>query len=865
MAKKFTKLMLKQSWHDKTVQETVDFWQVNVETGLSEKEVEKRRKIFGLNKLLGKKDISSFILFLKQFQSPLIYILIVAGIVMFFVGDWTDTVVIFSAVILNALFGYWEEHKTLNILEKLKKTLKTKAYVLRDGQKKEVLQQELTPGDVVFLRVGDRVPADGRLIAVNNLKVSEAVLTGEWLSASKQSQVISTEVHLAERDNMVYSGSLVEAGLGQMIVTAVSEYTESGKIATLIREAKEEPSPLQKKLDKFGKLIGILVSGLAFLIFIGGIIVGDDIFKIFEASVAMAVGGVPEALPVVMTIILVIGMDRLLKKRGLIRKLSSVETLGSTSIICFDKTRTLTQGQMELAEVESLDDSLIFKISALCNEAFIENPTAKSEKWRIKGAPTDKALLLAGYKNGQLKPRLEKVSIELDRLPFDSKYKYQVTLRQEQESNYLYISGAPDRLLALASNRSGWQEKIDKMASQGLRVVGFAYKKVSKGKKKITSTDLNNFNFEGLLAFKDPLRRGIKKAIRLAKEAGLKPIIITGDFSRTAQSIAEEAGILVKENEILEGRELDKMTDEELEKKCSAIKIYARSEPKHKIRIVKAWQKRGEVVAMVGDGVNDSPAIKQADIGIALGSGTEVAKEAADLVLLNDSFSVIVEAIKQGRILLDNLRKSIAYVLADSFSSVILIGTTNIIFGWPLPVLPVQILWNNLVEDTLPNVAYAFEPGEKNVMQRGPSPAKTPLLNKEMKILIFGTGLIDEFLTVILFWYLWKFLALDLDYVRTMIFGAISLDTAFVIYSYKSLRKNIWQINLFSNRWLLASSGVVILAFALAIYNPVLQRVLHTIPLGFGSWLILLGVGLVSVLIIELTKWYFIARHELDD
>ncbi len=865
MINKINKSIFTKDWHNYDVKEALDFLEVNVKTGLSSRQVKERQGVFGQNKLPAKKEISSFVLFLKQFQSPLIYILIIAGIVMFFVGDWTDTLVIFAAVILNAIFGYWEEHKTLNILEKLKKTLETKAYVLRDGQKKEIFQEELVPGDIVFLTSGSRVPADGRLLEANNLKISEAVLTGEWMSASKTTSSMSKEAHLAERHNMAYSGSLVESGLGKMAVTGVGKYTETGKIATLVREAKEEPSPLQKKLAQFGKTIGILISILATIIFIGGVIRGDNVFKIFEASVAMAVGGIPEALPVVMTVILVIGMDRLLKKRGLIRKLSSVETLGSTSIICLDKTKTLTQGQMELAEVKSDDKFLTFKIGALCNEAFVENPSESLEKWRIKGSPTDRALLSAGHKQGIFKMDLEKRSIEIDHLPFDSKYKYQVNLRQEKDAKYIYITGAPERLLAVSKNKDAWQKKIDQLASRGLRVVGTAYKKVDKKKKKILKSDVKDFNFVGLLAFKDPLRPDIKQSINLAKKAGLKPIIITGDFSQTAQAIANEAGISVQEDEIIEGRDLDNLTDAELEKKCTKIKIYARSEPKHKIRIVKAWQRKGKAVAMVGDGVNDSPAIKQADIGIALGSGTEVAKEAADLVLLDDSFSVIIEAIREGRVILDNLRKSIAYVLADSFASVILIGTTNVILGWPLPILPVQILWNNLVEDTLPNIAYAFEPGEKNVMRRGPSPIKVPLLNKEMKILIFGTGLIDEFLTVLLFWYMWKYLALDLAYVRTMIFGAISLDTAFVVYSYKNLRKNIWEINLFSNKWLLASSATVFLAFILAVYVPVFQKVLHTVPIGISSWLVLIGVGIISVLIIELTKWYFIAKHETEN
>lgn len=860
------KSLLSKTWHDISAEETSRFLQVDTERGLTDKQIAERRKIFGLNKLPEKKDLSNFTLFLNQFKSPLVYILIVAGIIMLAVGGWTDSIVIFGAVLVNAIFGYFEEHKTLNILDKLKKVLVTKCNILREGNKLEILQADLVPGDIVILSAGDRVPADGRLIMTNNLKVSEAVLTGEWIASRKNTETIDKSSHLAERTNMVYAGSLVEAGIGHILVTAVGKDTETGKIATMVRETKEDPSPLQRKLAKFGKTIGILIGGLAVIIFIGGVLRGDNIIEIFEASVAIAVGGVPEALPIVMTIILVIGMERLLRKKGLIRKLSSVETLGSTSIICFDKTKTLTKGEMELAELESDNKELSAKIAALCNEAFIENPEADKNEWIVKGAPTDKALLMTGSEFNVFKAELEKDSLEIAKLPFDSKYKYQLSLRQEKDGKYLYMSGAPERLLKLSNNTDKWQDKIDQLAAKGLRVVGVAIKKVvDNHSKEIKEDDIQGFNFVGIMGFQDPLRDGIKEAIKISEQAGLKSIIITGDFSKTAKAIADKAGIKVNDDEIMEGRELDKLNDKELSEIVKKIRIYTRSEPRHKIRIVEAWQRVGKVVAMVGDGVNDSPAIKKADIGIALGSGTEVAKEAADIVLLNDSFEIIIKAIEQGRTILDNLRKSISYVLADSFTSVFLVGLCNVVLGWPLPILPVQILWNNIIEDTLPNIAYAFEPGEKDVMKRKPLPPNAPLLNKEMKTLIFGTGLIDQFLALGLFWYLWRNLGLDLDYARTMVFAAIALDTAFVIYSYKNLRKNIWKINLFSNKWLLASSVVVISTLAMAIYLPIFQKLLHTVPLQLKDWGILFLMSMVAVGLIEATKWHFIARHETED
>ncbi len=853
-------------WHNLSWQEVVKKLNSDFRKGLSRKEVETRQKKLGKNLIPEEPSFSSLKIFLDQFKSPLIYILIIAGIVTLALKAFTDSIVIFLAIFINALFGFWEEKKTSKILEKLKKVLKTKAIVLRDGQKIEIFKEELVPGDIIYLKAGDKVPADGRLIEVENLKISEAVLTGEWIPSQKTTKTLPKETPLADRENMVYMGSLVETGLGKAICTETGTRTEAGKIALLVKETKEEKTPLQKKLTGFGKIIGILIGTICFFIFVGGILREGNALEMFEASVAIAVGGIPEALPVVMTVILTVGTERILRKKGLVRKLSSVETLGSTQIICFDKTKTLTQGKMELDRIESENKNLALKIAVLCSEGFIENPKDSKENWKIRGSPTDKALLKAGIERGLLKPELEKKSLEVNFLPFDSSNKYLLSLRKEGGKYFLYVSGAPERILEKSLNKKDWLEKLEKLTEKGLRVIGVGYKEISNLKSQISNLNelANDFNFVGLIALKDPLRPEVKEAIKVCKQAGMKPILVTGDHKLTAIAIAKEAGFKLKEESVLEGKDLDKLSDKDFGKILEKIQIYARVEPKHKMRIIKAWQEKGKVVAMTGDGVNDAPALKKADIGIALGSGTEVAKESSDLVLLNDSFSIIIKAIEQGRVILDNLRKSISYILADSFTSVILIGFAKIIFGWPLPILPVQILWNNFVEDTLPDIAYAFEPKEKGIMKRKPVPARAPLLTKEMKILIFCTGLIDEFLMLILFWYLWAHLGLNLDYVRTVIFGAICIDTAFVIYCYKSLRKNIWQINPFSNKWLVISSIVVFLAFALAVYLPPLQTLLHTVPLGIGDWLILIGIGILSMFLIEITKWYFISKKETE-
>ncbi len=853
-------------WHSHSAEEVVKTLNADLEKGLTTEEVETRRKKYGPNALPEEKISSKIGLFISQFKSPLIYILVIAGIITLILGKWTDSIVIFMAVLINAIFGFWEESKTSNILEKLKKVLETRTIVLRDGHKLEILQEELVPGDIILLRAGDKVPADARLLEGKNLKIDESILTGEWIPAAKHPNILQESTPLADRDNMVYMGCLVEDGEGKAVVVGTGIETEAGKIAALVRESKEEKTPLQQKLVGFSRVIGITISVICLFIFIGGILRRGDLLEMFETAVAIAVGGIPEALPVVMTVVLTIGMERILRKKGLIRRLSSVETLGSAQIICFDKTKTLTEGKMEVTKIVAQDTDTALKIAVLCNEAFIENPEDPPDSWKIIGSPTDKALLAAGRNKGISRAELEKRSTEISRQPFDAVHKYMLSLRKEKEETVLYISGAPERLLNKSINSNYYEKKLNVLTQKGLRVIGVGYKKISdEDVHNLNLNDLaNELTFAGFFGLRDSIRKDVKEAIQVCQFAGMKPIMITGDHRLTARVIAREVGIEVGEENIIEGSELDSLTDAEFEKRLEKIKIYARSEPQHKMRVIESWQKKGMVVGMTGDGVNDAPALKKADIGIALGSGTEVAKESSDLVLLNDSFGIIVKSIEEGRVILDNLRKAIAYVLADSFCSVILVGVATIIMGWPLPILPVQILWNNFVEDSLPNIAYSFEPEEEDVMQRKPSPSKSPLLNREMKVLIFGTGLLDQFLALGLFWFTWKHLGLDLDYARTMVFGAICIDTAFVVYCYKSLRKNIWKINLFSNKWLNIASVVVFVTYALAVYLPPLQKVLHTVPLGVLSWLVLILIGITSMFLVELTKWYFISRHRTD-
>ena len=863
----------------------------NPELGISDEKASKIRESSGYNTLPEKKGITSLTIFLNQFKSPLVYVLLIVGVIVYFLEQHPQNLFqsgfVLASVIINSVFGFFEEKKVSKVLEKLTHILKAKAVVIREGIKKEINRKDIVPGDIIVLEPGEKVPADARLISTNELKVSEAVLTGEWLPADKKTKVLEETTPLADRDDMVYSGTIIESGSGLAIVVAIGQETEVGKIAKLLKETKEERTPLQRKLEKFTSVIVKVILASTLVIFGLGLLRGDSPIEMFETAVAISVSGIPESLPIVMTIILVIGMERLAKKKGLVRRLASVETLGSTQVICCDKTRTITEGEMEADKVITVENTfdikpgvkdttyeMSLKIAAMCNDAFVENPKDSYDKWRVGGTPTGKALLMAGAKAGFLKPEYEKSHPTVKSLIFDSVNKYQASIHKIDHRYILFVCGAPDRLLKVSKyvqlnygkrelNEVRLEEIeriLNRLALKGSRLICTAYKEIQKPEEDINlEEEIKDLTFTGLISMNDPIRVGVKTALETCQEAGMKVVIITGDHRNTAKAIANKLGLSVDDENILEGTDLEAMSVEELSKIVERIVIYARTEPKHKSKIVEAWQKIGKVVAMTGDGVNDAPALKKADIGIALGSGTDVAKETSDLVLLNDSFSIIVDAVEEGRVILDNLRKGISYILSDAFSSTVVVGF-SMLMGWPIPLFWTQILWNNIVEDTLPNIAFAFEPKEKDVMKRKPYPADSPLVNKEMKFLIFVTGLIDEILTFALFWYLWGYLKLDLEYVRTMIFGGICVDTAFVIYSYKSLRRNIWDINIFSNKWLLLSSVMVLFLFSIAIYFPPLQVLLHTVPLVFSDWIVLIVIAIASLLLVEATKYVFIAR-----
>lgn len=883
-------------FYQKTIKEVLSEMEVpDAGRGLAVSDVKYRREKFGLNQIETKSTEGWYKILWRQVKNPLVYILAIAGSVTILLQDFTDAIIIALTLGINISIGFYQEQKMSREISSLNSALAQKATVIRDGRQKEIDAKNLVPGDIIVLKIGDMVPADARLIKTTYLKVNEAALTGEWLPQQKKSEVINqTNVPLGDRENMVFLGTLVEEGKGLAVVTGTGFRTQMGKIAGYVRGVKKDKTVFEKRLSKLSHLIGILVAFVSLLIIFLGILSGKDFFEMFLVGVAIAVSAIPESLPIVITVILVIGAKGILKKRGLVRRLKSVETLGSTTIICTDKTGTLTEGKMQVVKIltgtnellrqgngfskinQNGDEShiTVLKIVLLANEATIENPQDDLANWIVRGRPTDRALLTAGIGAGLDQEKLQQQYIKIDELPFDSSRKYYLGLYHHQNHNTLFSVGAPEVLIKKSvkldldgkivkldrDRKKKLLKQVDDLGKQGLRVLAVGYRNfLNREVKKIEgSLDNDGFGltFVGLVALKDPLRPDVKKNIKIAQKAGLSIVMVTGDHALTARAIAAEIGLEVQDDQIMVGQEIAKASPKEMSEMVKKIKIFARVEPADKLKIVRAFQDNGEVVAMTGDGVNDTPALKRADIGLALGSGTDAAVQTADLVMLNDSFSIIVAAIRQGRIIFDNIKKTLAYLLSDSLSEIILVAG-SIIFALPLPILPAQILWINLVSDSLPGMALALEKGEKDVMKRKPRGKKTRLFDAEIKFIVFAIGIFTNLLLFGIFcWYFKE--SFNIEYIRTVIFAALGLDSLLYIFACKSLRKNIWQIDIFHNRLLWFSVFFGLATVLAGVYIPVLQTLLKTQSLALFDWVIVGVLALVDLFFIELAKWIFI-------
>ncbi len=863
-------------------------------SGLTKKEYVSRLNKYGPNELPREKPVRKLIIFLTQFKSPLIYILLFAGIISIILNEPVDAMVIFGAVIINTIIGYIQENKASQALQKLRELVLHNAYVIRNGNEIQVNANELTIGDIIVIKSGNKIPADARLIEATNLKINESSLTGESIAVEKNIKSLPSGTSLADRLNMIYAGTICVKGSAKAIICEIGTNTEIGKIAELVSTTQKETTPLQKRLTKFSQFIGILIGIISVIVAIIGIAQGRDTLEMFLMGVSIAVASIPEGLIVGVTVILALGMQQLLKRKALTRKLVAAETLGSTTVICTDKTGTLTEGKMHVSEIiighsttqqpttlkNSKTIQLALKIGAICNEAIIENPHEPLTKWKIIGDPTEAALLSAASQASINKTILLKNEPKIAILPFDSANKFMITLHKKDNAYSLYQKGAAEKLLNKSNfyfenNKKKKLTKIDKiklnntykkLTKRGLRVIGVATKNF-KSRKKIDPNFINwndydnNLTFIGFIALKDPLRKEARDTIKICSEAGIRPVVITGDHKLTAQAIAKEIGLTVKESNILTGTQLNRISDTSLKKIVNKVNLYARVNPHHKLRIVKALQSKGEVVAMTGDGVNDSPALKAADIGIAVGEGTDIAKEASDIILLDSNFKTIVAAVKQGRVIFANIRKVITYLVSDSFSEVILI-VGSIICGMPLALLPAQILWINIVNDGLPDFSLAFEKAEKGIMNDAPLSKNEPILSKEMKIIIFAAGIIRDIFIFSIFYYL-HHNDYNIDYIRTLIFAMIGVDSLFYIFSLRNLREPIWKTNILDNKMLILAVLISFWLLIISIYWPPLQKALHTVPLSLNSWIVILLVAVSTIIMIEIIKIKFISKKTL--
>ncbi|MDP3769661.1 MAG: HAD-IC family P-type ATPase [bacterium] len=881
--------MLK-NWHSISLSEIFATEKSSVD-GLSGQDADQRLKQFGRNDLPQEKPYSKIRLFFSQFNSPLMYILLATVAISFSLKHYSDTIFIIVVLLINTTVGFYQENKANQSLLALKRMVKVRARVLRDGYEKEIDSEELVVGDIFILKAGDKVPADGRIIESKGLKINEASLTGESQAAEKEPiDTLPGTAALSERTNMVFMGTIVEEGRANVVVTATGLETEIGKVVSLLKETKERKTPLQLKIASLSRSLGTVILSIISVILILGYLTEKSFADIFVAALALAVSAIPEGLLPAITVILVLGTRRILKQNGLIRKLAATETLGSVTVICTDKTGTLTEGKMQVSHIltstyELMHDGIdglakgekvngveshisALKIATLVNGAFVENPDAELQEWVVRGRPTEQALLLAGMQAGLKKHELEKQYPVVDRIDFGSDLKYAASLhRISERANALYVMGAPEEIIARSVDFDvdGRQEKLgsaqsdamfkkfESLTEKGLRVLACAHRNYDMTAKYENLTELvNGLTLVGFIALKDPLRQDAKESIAVTKKAGIRTVIITGDHKLTARAVAEEIGLEANDNNILEGKDLEAMSDSDLREKAKHISIYARVSPRHKLRIVGALQVNGEVVAMLGDGVNDAPALKAADIGVAVGSGTDVAKEVADFVLLDDNFKTVVKSVEQGRIVFQNIRKVFIYLVADDFSELFLF-LGSMAMGFPLPLLPAQILWINLVEDGFPGISLTTEQETAGVMDEKPRDPKEPILNKPIKRWMTAIFFITGLAAFLLFFILWKVTG-DLHKTRTIVFALMCVDSLVFAFSIRSFKRTIFRKDIFSNRYLVGAVIISMLLLLLSVYTSPLQKLLGTQPLGIIEWIIIFGVTLVEIVLVEFSK-----------
>jgi len=857
------------------------------EEGLTESEAAKRLAQYGPNRLVDEAKISRLAILLHQFTSPLIYILLIAACVTLLLREYIDTGVIVAVVLLNAVIGYIQEFKAEQSVRALKQLLVAKARVVREGMEKEIPGAELVPGDIVLLASGTRVPADLRLLHTNELRVDEAMLTGESLPVEKTTAVMEGDnLTHADQLNMAFMGTAVVNGRAKGVVTATASATVLGEIADEVRDIGLVKAPIQEKIEQFSKTIGLLVMGASISLFAVGILLGNSVREMFMVAVAAAVATIPEGLPVVVTIAMAVGVARMARNSAIIRKLPAVETLGSTTVICSDKTGTLTRNEMTVTRLfdgehvfdisgtgyelkgklqrdgdqvsvgENPSLELLLRIGLLCNESDVYE---EEGRFRVDGDPTEGALIVSAQKGG-LRCETEKENYpQLDLVPFESERGYMATLHRTGDRNLILVKGAPERVVDMCTADRQQEETTlqtaNDFAGEGMRVLAFAWKEVPVEQEELTHHDAESgLTPAGLQGMIDPPRDEVIEAIAGCKEAGIRVVMITGDHAVTARAIGLELGIIKPDDAVLNGRELEGMDDDELFARVNEVSVYARVAPEHKLRITRQLIRHGEIVAMTGDGVNDAPALKAAHIGIAMGiTGTDVAKEASDMVLANDNFASIFSAVREGRIVFDNLRKVTFFLIPTGVAAIISIMIT-LILGIPIPYLPAQLLWINLITNGLQDVSLAFEPGEKGIVNRPPRHPQESIFSR---LLMQRTILVGLVISAGVVWNYTEALSQgnSLENGRTVAVTTMVFFQFFQAWNSRSEHESIFRINVFGNIFLFYSMIAAFLAQLAFVYAPPLQWVFRTVPLTAGEWLRILAVSATVLVVVELDKW----------
>jgi Ca2+-transporting ATPase len=866
-----------ENWHTLTADQAAQRLETSPESGLSPDHAASRLAHFGANELKEKRARSPWRMLLDQFSDFMIIVLIVAAIISGFVGDVEDTVVIIVIVILNAVIGFVQEYRAERAMAALKRMAAASARVLRGGRIETVSAAELVPGDAVLLEAGNVVPADLRIIETARLKIDESALTGESVAVEKQVAAISVvDAPLGDRLNLAYKGTTVVYGRGRGLVVATGMHSELGKIAALLSEDTETRTPLQQRLARFGKRLAIAALAICVLVFLIGILRGEPLLLMFMTAISLAVAAIPEALPAVVTISLALGARKMVRQHALIRRLPAVETLGSVSVICSDKTGTLTQNKMHVTAMYA-DDVLrttwpvsgepwatLLQALALNNDAHLD------QHGKARGEPTEAALLHAAQAAGYDKAVLEQEAPRLLELPFDAERKRMTTVHRAGTEVIAYTKGSPEAVLPLCVSRlgSGGEHAIDSdvllrqaeaMAADGLRVLAYAYRRwqvlPDSIPHAVVETELVFIGFAGLI---DPPRGEVKEAVAQCRSAGITPVMITGDHPATARAIARELGILVGEDgadgggRVLSGAELARLDRAAFEAVVEQVRVYARVDPAQKIRIVQALQDKGEVVAMTGDGVNDAPALRAANIGVAMGKGgTDVAREAAHMVLLDDNFATIVHAVRQGRRLYDNIRKFIRYGVTTNSAEIWTIFLAPF-FGLPIPLLPIHILWINLVTDGLPALALTAEPAEHGIMRRPPRPLQESIFAHGMWQHMLWVGLLMAALTLII--QAWAFHTGHAHW-QTMVFTVLTLTQLVHVMAIRSEKESLFAVGMFSNRPMALAVLATFLLQLATIYVPALNPIFKTEPLDAGELAVCLVISGVVLLAVEIEKW----------